>query len=305
MAKPLDQGRDIDAAVEALLARAGVVDVFPTPVEDLVAAAGLVTSAEHLFDERLIQRLDRATRRAFRSAMRKMRGLLDRPERVIHISEDVTDDNQRRFITCHEITHEILPWQRDLLAFVDTNTTLAPNVEKVFEREANYGGAGLLFQGNLLTRVARDHPVEFATVAVLATKFGASLRATFRRWIETNPDQIIAGFVLDPVTSDSGSVPRREINLSPAWIETMGTLRLARSVSPADFPLLGELMGPWPLSTLDHEMQLIDRNGQPVRLRVQSYTTRFNTFVLLWHPTKERLLARRRSGLIVAPRSLD
>ena len=91
-------------------------------------------------------------------------------------------------------------------------------IELVFEREANQGSAELLFQVDLMKRIAKDYPTDVSTPVQLAAMFGASMHSTFRRWIEDHRGQV-CGIVVDPVpTSVSPPTFRRfEVVTSLAW----------------------------------------------------------------------------------------
>ena len=251
MAKSLNNIDEIRSVAISLLRMADVEDRLPTPVEDLVAAAGLFEENDYVLSESKISQAPRELRRLLRTAGRKIRGALDRRERIIHVNPTVELPAQRQFIRCHEIMHDALPWQRDLVVFGDTGKTLAPDIELRFEREANQGGAELLFQLDLLERVGRDYPTEIATPVALAALFGASIHATFRRWIEHHPGAVI-GVVLNPEpTSVSPLTFRRfEIIESAQWRRQFGSNRIPSLLTASNFPFLAELGPPWP-GTLD------------------------------------------------------
>jgi hypothetical protein len=292
----LKSATDIDRAVRALLHKADIDDRLPTPVDELVHAAELITADDYVLSESKIRQAPKALRRYLRGAKRKILGVLDRRERLIHVSDDIEDPNKKRFVTCHETTHHILPWQRDLIVLGDTSKTLSPSIDLSFDREANQGAAELLFQRDLLARIGREHPVDISTVGALATMFGASFRSTFRRWIETHPDTTAAGLVLDPTPTarHPAAFRRFELNESSGWRERYGRRRFPQNVTALELPFLANLAEPARLD-VDTELVLADRDGVQSVLRVQSNTTRHNIFVLIWAPGKETVVARHRA----------
>jgi hypothetical protein len=223
---PLENLDDIRGVARTLLRRAAADERLPTPVDDIVDACGLAEADDYVFSEDRIRRAPRELRKLLRIAGRKIRGALDRRERVIHVSPSIGVSSQRQFVRCHETMHDALPWQRDLLVLGDTNRTLAPDVEWLFEREANQGGAELLFQLDLLTRVARDYPTDITTPVALAELFGASIHATVRRWIEGNANPV-CGLVLnpEPLSTTPLTFRRFEIIESKAWRQQHGSNR--------------------------------------------------------------------------------
>lgn len=300
MSRPLENLREIRDVAAALLRKADVQERLPTPVDDLVTAAGLLEDADYFLSEFKISQAPKELRRFLRGAARKIRGALDRRERIIHVSPTVEVPAQRQFIRCHEIIHDALPWQRDLLVLGDTSKTLAPDIELRFEREANQGGAELLFQVDLLERIACDYPTEIATPVALAELFGASIHSTFRRWIEHHPG-LVAGIVLDPepVSVAPLTFRRFEIIESGAWRQRFGPNRIPIRVSTSTHPFIAPLGSSWP-SQLDTSWDLSDNAGSPTALRVQSFHNSYRTFLLLWQPGKESFIARHRRQRLVA-----
>lgn len=294
MTKPLDNLNEIGDVALALLRKADVDERLPTPVDDIINAAGLLEADDYALSERRISQAPKELRRLLRSAGRKIRGALDRRERVLHVNPSIEVPAQRQFIRCHEAMHDALPWQRDLLVFGDTTKTLAPNVEFRFEREANQGGAELLFQVDLLARVARDYPTDITTPVVLADMFGASIHATFRRWIEDHPKPV-SGLVLDPqpVLTAPLTFRRFEVVMSEEWRRRFGGDTFPSRINASSHPFIAPLGPPWP-GRVDTSWRLQDAAGDPTSVRVQSFSNTYRTFMLLWLPTKESVIARHR-----------
>lgn len=299
----LASAQDLVDAVDNLLQTADVNGRLPTPVDDIIAAAELVEADDYVLSEQKIRSAPKALQRLLRSAGNKIRGVLDRRERVIHVADSVTNEARRNFIRLHETVHHVAPWQQELL-YGDTDRTLAPGINLRFEQEANQGAAELLFQLTLFERVARDFAVDITTPADLSERFGASLHATFRRWIETH-EHALMGIVLtpQPLSTDPVRFKRFEQLESHAWRRHFGGQRLPRNVSQDKLPFLEELGAPWSTGIDLEGFMWPDVNGERRELRVQSLTTPFRTFVLMWLPARERALARiRRKPTLVVPR---
>lgn len=279
-----------------LLRKADVNDCLPTPVDDIVAAAGLVESPDYVLTESKISQAPRELRSLLRSAARKIRGVLDRRERVIHVNPTLDVPAQRQFTRCHEVMHDVLPWQRELMVLGDTNRTLAADVGLLFEREANQGGAELLFQLDLLTRIARDYPTDISTPILLAQMFGASIHATIRHWV-ANSNRPICGLVLDTTALSHAPLTfrRYEAIESPTWTTTFGTKRFPSRIAATNHPFIASLRhGP-----IDTQWNFADSNGDATTLNVQSFCNTYRTFVLLWLPFRESFVARHRRKLIL------
>ena len=86
------------------------------------------------------------------------------------------------------------------------------------------------FQQDLLKRVALDYPISFSTPIELSSLFGASIHATFRRWLE-GLDAAACGLVLD-ANLTQGRRKRYEQVLTTQWKQQFGPYRFPRMMSP-------------------------------------------------------------------------
>lgn len=288
MLSDLENGPAIALSVERLLRVADINDRLPTPVGDLVEAAGLSKTNEVLLSDSMIKQAPKELRKLLRAAARKVSGVLDRRERVIQIAP-TSSTGRENFITCHEITHDILPWQRDLQVLADTSQTLSPAMTLEFEREANQGGAELLFQRDLLQRIAREHPIDISTPALLSEMFGASFHSTFRRWIE-GLDFAVCGLVLDTNTTQSSQRRARyEHVTSSSWASRFSRYSFPRKLDASTYPFAANRHG-------EGDFKLNDAAGDPVTLQWQAYSTPYRMFVVLWVPAKQSFVAERRKA---------
>ena len=295
MVKPLENLDDIRDVAQTVLRKADVAERLPTPVDDIIASCGLLESDDYVLSESKIAQAPRELRSILRAAGRKIRGALDRRERVLHVSPLIDHPAQRQFVRCHEAMHDALPWQRDLLVLGDTKRTLAPDIEFTFEREANQGGAELLFQLDLLKRIARDYPVDISTPVQLSALFGASIHSTFRRWVEGNGSPV-CGLVIDPKPLiDSPPAYRRyELVESQSWTQRYGPNRFPTRLDSRTQSFLAPLGLPGS-TDINLSWGLHDRNAAMTTVNVQSLSNTYRVFVLLWLPTKESFIARHRA----------
>lgn len=294
MIRPLENLDEIRDVAHTVLRKADVAERLPTPVDDIVASCGLLESDDYVFTESKIAQAPRELHKILRAAGRKIRGALDRRERVLHVSPSIEVPAQRQFVRCHEAMHDALPWQRDLLVLGDTARTLAPDIEFTFEREANQGGAELLFQLDLLQRMARDYPIDITTPVQLSTLFGASIHATFRRWVESNV-RPVCGLVIDPkpVIDTPPTYRRYELVESESWTQRYGPNRFPARLATSNHGFLAPL-GVSKSAGIDLSWGLHDRNAEMTTVKVQSLSNTYRVFVLLWLPTKESFIARHR-----------
>ena len=288
MTADLEAAPEIEEQVDRLLRRADAYGRYPTPVDDIVAAASLTQAPDYVLDESRIRRAPAKLRALLRSASQKIQGVLDRRERVVHVSPTIELDAKRRFVKLHETTHEILPHQRDLL-YADTHETLSPATRLLFEREANQGAAELLFQRHHFTRDANDHEVGMAAVWLLAQRYGSSFHAALRRYAECH-DAAMAAIVFDPtpVSLDPKTWRREESMSTPAWRERFGATNWPRTLDTRNHSFM---------AALDYDIGEITvpiRGGELLTLRVEAQSNTYKRFVLLWVPQQHWLLRPRR-----------
>ena len=128
------------------------------------------------FSETMLGRAPEHLRHAVRLLRTgKVRGILDRKARIVHVDHSIDNEARRHFIALHEVGHDLLPWQRDL-GYADDDRTLAPGTRRVFEREANQCAAEMFFQGTRFAKIAANYAIGTAAIVDLHKMTGASLR---------------------------------------------------------------------------------------------------------------------------------
>lgn len=280
----LDSGDEISRLTDRLLREADADGRWPTPVDDIVAAAELAEPEESAFAESMLARAPRHLRKAIDLiGTRKIRAMLDRKERTVHLAPGIESEGRRSFLRLHEVTHDLLPWQAEL-AYADSDATLSWKTQKLFEQEANQGSAELLFQGQRFARMASDYAIGMGTVTELANLVGASRRATLRRYVEGHGSPV-CGIVLktSPVGRDPLRYERHEVTQSRAWTKRFGS-SWPRLLSADAFPFLSLLSSPF---GADGTSTFPDVNLESTEIRVESVASRFGILTLLWLPRRE------------------
>jgi hypothetical protein len=294
MLSDLASGDQIAREVERLLRDADARGRLPTPVDDIVAAAGLHRGSDELFDVGVIARAPRELREVVKGLAGRVRAMLDRREREVYVHPEIQIEGRRNFQTLHEVGHDLLPWQ-SALAYADDDQRLSWSTRIKFEQEANQAAAELLFQRNLFTRMASEYETGFGAVIELCEKIGASIHAGTRRYAETHRAPICA-LVLDmqPVREQPLAYRRREAVHSPAWAE--------RFAPPSEWPtwltverydFVTQVRRALVWSPVDGEWMHTDRDHKPTKLRFELFSNSYRTFALIWVPQREWLRKRR------------
>ena len=297
-----DSAQDIKKYARRLLRAADVGDRLPTPQDDILSCAELALSGAIDLDDYKESFFQKASS-ALISGLGKLLGILDVREKTIIISPDISD-SRRPFITFHEVTHDMLPWQVDTYKyFEDNNETLRPDIEKRFEKEANYGSAQLLFQCDRFEKEAKGYELSLRTAIELKQDYGTSFHSIFWNYVATNNKSCAllvfrrCGYaefyngrmeqpyeLLYPVTSKK-------------FLKEFGGMTLPDKYY-SDHPFTQLMNGPSIdiKDVYEGEIALKNRNGEKVNVNFEAWTNSYNLFVLIWK--KPRITLRRRRVLI-------
>ncbi|MBX9863148.1 MAG: ImmA/IrrE family metallo-endopeptidase [Hyphomicrobium sp.] len=285
--------RSVEERARALLNRAEVWDRFPTPIEDILAAANLRVEKKCLQDAdgfmaylagkaAHIATKAAETLSAVKSALTKVFGIYDPGDSIIHIDDTVSGSKQN-FLKLHETGHHELPAHRKMFRFFqDCEQTLAPEVADLFEREANNFARFALFQGGAFSAMAADCPLLIKTPMKLATKFGASIYASAREFARTNHRDCLV-VVLNRAEYINGAGMRasvRRIEPSPSFrakfpIPTDEWITLDHPLGRL-LPRHGQRM------VKPTSLAMRDLNGQRQECIAESFDTTHNIIILLY-----------------------
>jgi hypothetical protein len=294
MLNDVPRGTDIGEATHRLLLRADAYGRWPTAVGDIVAAAGLIEPRHSMLSDLVLEQAPAHLRRAIRKLRGKVRALLDRREREIHIDPDARTAGHISYLKLHEVTHDICDWQKEP-AYADDDHHLSPAVRKIFEWQANCGAAELLFQRGQFTAIARDYAISMAAVLDLSQTVGASAHATMRRFVECH-DAAVAGVVMElsPCSISPLGYRRYEVVHSRAWQQRFGVACWPRVLYRQPYGFV---------TTANHarasgvpmrsQFTLPDLNNQPVQLNAEVYCNYYRLLALIWVPRRETLRRRR------------
>lgn len=293
MLRDLGNSEEVVRASQRLLKLAEIGDRLPTPVEDLIAAAGLHRGSDDLFADDTIEEAPRHLRDAIRSLRGKVHAALDRKRRAVYVDPNINHEGRRAFRALHEVGHDILPSQ-NAPAHGDDAYTLSWLTKVQWERDANQVAAELLFQRERFTGMAGEYETGLGAMVKLTQNFGGSLQAGHRRYVEFHREAV-AGVVLDVSPRPTGpeAYRRYEAVCSPAWEARFGRTDSWPTVLEARaFGFLGGATraNAWPRVDWEGKWPDLDNTMVPVRAEIMS--TSYRLLVLLWAP--QRGLFRRR-----------
>ncbi len=219
--------RDIENVSFDILKQSNSLGVFPTPVEKIVQYCELKVDRENCLSK-IPKNYLAKTSEALKSALRKLRGVIDIREKVINL--DLTRPaNAQRFVQLHETGHSVLPWQRKTFEYYDDDVTLNPDVKIAFEAEANYFASSALFQLDRFDEEANLLELTIRSPLALSKKFGGSVHATIRRYVERSPKRC-ALLIIEKIGTLSFKV--RNYFQSPSFTKEFGILKWPESLGP-------------------------------------------------------------------------
>lgn len=283
----LDPGdrRAVEERARCLLDRANAWERFPTPIDDILAAARLKVAPTSIFDpQAILAYLTNKTADAGRwikSAVSKVFGVYDGDDSVIHI-DDAVGKPKQNFLKLHETGHHEMPTHRKVFRFFqDCDKTLDPEIADQFEREANNFARFALFQGDTFASYAADCELGIRTPMKLAKKFGASIYASAREFARTNHRACVV-YVLEQIEYAIGHGARaavRRIEPSPAYAAQFG--------NPPDTVItLDHVLGPvLPVGrkmTRPTAVSIPDLNGTRHECIAEAFDTTHNVIILLY-----------------------
>lgn len=296
----LHSQRDIENISHDILKTSKSLGVFPTPVDKIVLHSELVMAGG--IDLKSLEKKYKSSffTEALKSGLAKVRGFLDRREKVIYVDLEQKASRQN-FVKLHETGHNVLPWQNKWLEFLDDDGTLDPETQEEFEAEANYFASVTLFQGERFEEEVKKFEIGLPTVVQLSNHFGASVHATFRWYVERSKFKC-ALLVLKNLSS-KGQVPNGELRNafhSDSFLSAFGSIEWPQNFGfkwafIQDHLFLRKkwkVNGTIQLKTLDGE----------VEFAYHYFDNTYNAFVLIFpkgesQPTKNKILIKENAGV--------
>lgn len=262
---------------EAVLQAADVVDVLPTPLEQVAKVAGIaeVVNIGDLPDE-LVTARPKGWRRI-------LGAYLYRAETAfVDLSQPI---GRQRFILAHETGHKIVPWHAKSF-HLDNETCIFRDANEELEEEASFAASLLMFQGARFHARALDYETGLRAPISLADQYGASFHASIRFYVEHHPEPV-ALIVAGRYPRSDQTVPIWLSVESRAFSERFGTFR---SLMPdRGVPLASDTAQP--IGTLalaayngsdvaNEKMKLTDLTGDAVTCTIETFFNQRCLFIM-------------------------
>lgn len=274
---PGDDFADVTRYARLTLLKAGVGRSLPTPVDDILACAELVVSQEITLDVQYEGFFTRSYN-VLASALKKLMGLVDLRENTVYLNQNALPQ-RIVFLKFHEAGHKVLPWQREAYLYLDDESTLDSGVRDLFERQANRFAADLMFQIDRFDGDARELPLSIRSPLSLSKRYGASVHASIRRYVEQNREACAVLILerLPEVGPDGSRLRVKQVIESSEFSRNIRLLRWPDSVTGT----LAEQLLSRRLYE-DGEFILSNSDGRRVGCRYQSFDNGYNIFMLIY-----------------------
>lgn len=285
--EPVDGAGDIDKLVRSILIDSRAWGKFPTPVDDIVAYTEL-SLAQGIDLSKVEPSFFDMSREFIGRINRKVLGIFDFRQKIIYLDQSQRISRQN-FIKLHETGHGVIPCQRDLLGFIDDEDTLSADVKALFEQQASYFASGGLFQLERFDEEAAKLPLSIHSARILATKFGGSVQAALRRYVERSPKRCALLVLHKPTTKTNVRVSVRNFFESASFTAVFGGLIWPPECG-IEYPFVVDITR----NRRDHQdgqVTVTTSTNEAITLQYHFFNNTFNIFVLLF-PAGEKISSR-------------
>ena len=271
--------KDIEKVSYDILKESKCFDKFPTPVDKIVSYSELVVNNDISLSRIHSNFLEKAGD-VLTSALSKLRGILDRREKVIYLDMDLSH-SKRNFVQLHEVGHEALPWQKNLHEFMDDDVTLSEDTKEDFEVEANYFASVTLFQLDRFEHEMNKLGFGIKTPMALAKIFGASVHASLRKFVESTKNR--CGLIVLENISPPGSFVKcsvRDYFLSSTFVAEFGNI-----VLPSEIGYKWPFVKDYYFQKRYHEtgkINIITIEGEEIECNYHFFNNSYNAFALFF-----------------------
>lgn len=280
-----EQLANVQRHADRLLREAAALGRFPTPINDILAAAKVTVVDDELLNESVLQRFITRAKvglATIKSALTKVMGLFEATERLVVIDRE-TPKPRVPFVKLHEVGHGSMPHQTQLYRMMhDCERTLDPDISDLFEREANVFASEALFQGAVFAEQAHDRSFGVKTGIALAKQFGSSNYAAFRRYVRTN-SRACCFVALEQMVFDEEGGFRAEVRrvVASTTFASIYDPEKFGNVITREHPL-GALMPRGRQRMVPaRDVVLVDRNGQRRECIGDAFNTKHQILILL------------------------
>ena len=213
--------------------------------------------------------------------------MLDAKERAVAFRRGLPSQ-KKNWGSLHEVAHEFLPWQRELL-YCCPLLWLPANVQKQLEAEADVFAAEAFFFGQQFHEQAFAGDVGLTSAIELATSvYGTSIHSTFAHYVEESPLPRCL-LVWKPESKNGAPRPCEKLALH-YYVKSKG---FNWHVGPGQIAdpdrVVTKLFKNSTLGVIKHQVILADGSGQDYLAQAESFSNSYTVFTLISEPTRNSI----------------
>ena len=247
----------------------------PLPSDQALAARKLVVAQLSLDD--LLIRADLPPEDSG-----KIQAMLDANERTVAFRNGLPT-TKRHWGALHEVGHEFIPWQSDILYHCPL-LWLPDHLQEQFEAEADMFAAEAFFFGKQFHKRAYTGDFGLKTAMELATSvYKTSFHATFKHYVEESPlPRCLLIWKREEVSGPRKAVGGYRLHY---FVKSDGFRWHvdADKIRDPEGAVAKVVKDPWQ-GVVSHDMILMDGPGHPCVARAESFSNSYNAFTLISPP---------------------
>jgi hypothetical protein len=271
----------VKAEAERFLATHGF-SAPPLPPDEALAARNLEVAQLSLDDLLVKANLPSEDHKSIQA-------MLNPRERVV-VFRSGLPSQKRNWGSLHEVAHEFLPWQREIL-YCCPLLLLPANVQRQLEAEADLFAAEAFFFGQQFHKEAFVGDLGLDCAIKLANSvYGTSLHSTFAHYVEESPVPLCL-LIWKPETAKGLNTPGGELGVQ-YFVKSKDFQWhvIPEQISDPD-KVVSKMYDDSISGVVKHELIVAGGSGQVYLAQAESFCNYYNVFTLMWQPTRKSVQA--------------
>ena len=251
--------------------------VPPLPSDQALAARKLAVSQLSLDDLLLKANLPPEDHK-------KVQAMLNANERTVAFKRDLPE-KKKDWGSLHEVAHEFIPRQRDLLYYCPL-LSLPVSLQEELETEADIFAAEAFFFGSRFHKEAYSGDLSLSTAIELAEKvYKTSFHATFTHYTEESPSpRCLLVWKSKSCVGPPGFSPEIELHYYVKSKRFHGHIEPRQIADPDG--AVSKVFVSSSLGVVQHEMVFQNQSGEAYVADAESFSNSYNAFTLISQPVR-------------------
>ena len=212
----------------------------------------------------------------------KIQAMLDANARTVAFKRDLPE-KKKDWGSLHEVAHEFIPWQRELL-YCCPLLSLPVSLQEELEAEADIFAAEAFFFGSRFHKEAYSGDFSLSTAVELADKvYRTSFHATFTHYVEESPlPRCLLVWKPKRRSGPPGLPVELELHYYVKSKRFHGHIEPRQIADPDD--AVSKVFVSSSLEVVQHEMVFNSKSGEEYLTDAESFSNSYNVFTLISQP---------------------